>query len=84
MPASVRGILREQREIDERDLLEARGRIEADPALVGRIEVIDRSAGGEQLVALRALMRDQRARPGRRRRDVEHLRAIARRAARCG
>ncbi len=44
------GILGEERQVDERDLLEARGWIDPDPALVWRIEMIDRAAGGEELV----------------------------------
>ena len=51
-----RRILREQREIDERDLLEPGGGIDADPPLVGRIQMIDGSARGHQRVTPRALV----------------------------
>ena len=49
-----RGILSEERQVDERDLLEAGSGVDADPALVWWIEMIDRPAGGEELVARRA------------------------------
>ncbi len=73
-----RGILREEREVDERDLLEASGGIDADPALVRRIEMIDRAAGGEELVAAGALLLDEARDRGRRRADLEDLRPVGR------
>ena len=79
-----RRVVREERQVDERDLLEARRRIDAHPALVGRVEVNDRAAGREELVALCFLLRDH-ARDGRRwRADVDDLGPVGRRAGRCG
>ena len=67
------GVLREQRKVDERHLIDARGRIDSDPSLVGRIQVIDWATGGKKLVAARALMFDQRRHRRRRRANLEDL-----------
>ena len=71
-----RGILSEERQVDERDLLEAGSGIDADPALVWWIEMIDRPAGGEELGTAGALLLDEARDRSRRRADLEHLRPV--------
>ena len=72
-----RGILSEERQVDERDLLEAGSGVDADPALVWWIEMIDRPAGGEELGTAGALLLDQAGDRSRRRADLEHLRPVS-------
>ena len=71
-----RRVLDEQREIDERDVRQLRRRVEPDPALVGRIEMIDDAALREKLFAALALLVHEAGHWRRRRSDVQRLGTI--------
>ena len=72
----VSGIVHQHREIGERDDVELRRRVDAHPALVGRVEMIDRRVCLEQRFAPPPFVLDERADRLRGRADVEDFRAV--------